>query len=279
MDYHKESIPAEMLRRIKAESAYVTREYADCVSGPVRDGIFSILERAGTLILYPFNEKDLCGIYIFKDEQHFFILNTSIPLERQVFAAAHEFAHSLDIARVMFEVVTCEILTEYSDHAEAGKQIQEADEIANRFAAELLLEEESFNRAYERLPKEHSMEVKAVLLSDWFLVPYKAIIRRFAETGMLLESEQIERLLHIDTQELERISLRFECCTRNKEVSKDRRLGGYRNKALLLYEQELSTYEELKERLALLGETPQAYGVFDDSYDYYKGLKLLACNP
>ena len=47
----------------------------------------------------------------------------------------------------------------------------------------------------------------------------------------------------------------------------------------MLYEQELSTFEELQEKLKLLQKTPEDYDVIDDGFDMYEFLRLASESP
>lgn len=266
---YSNDISHEDLLRLKKEIAYVTSTYSDCQSGPIRESIFHILDELGTLILYPFEEEELWGIYVSKDEKNIFILNSAMTLEKMIFAAAHEIAHSLDIAKVSFEIITADLITEYTNHFQFGDVLKRAERIANRFAAELLIDESLLLSKLDSYRKRYSSFVQAVLLSDYFLVPYKAIIKRFAEIGYITNESEIEELLSIDTHTVNEISERYECRKRNIEIRNEKKLGGYIDKALLLYENELSTYTELKNYLALLDIEPERYDIFDDRFDYY----------
>ena len=279
MDYSNKHITSEILRQINADVALMKQEYSFNASGPLKDEIFELLEKVGTLIFYPFEKENLWGIYVSKNEKHYFIINSSIAFEKQIFAGAHELAHSLDIAKVKFEIVTANLMTEYVDHKEFGEELKKADAIANRFAAELLVGKKQLQEKFNELPQTYDYLTKAVLLSDIFLVPFKTIVKRFIEIGILEDDSIIQTLLKYDSETIKVISDRYECCRRNLEVSREKRLGGYVNKAIILYEQELSTFEELKERLELLQKTPEEYEVFDDNFDMYEFLRYASENP
>jgi Zn-dependent peptidase ImmA (M78 family) len=273
MDYSNKYISQDAIRKINAEVALINQENSFIAPGCIKDEIFGLLEKVGTLIFYPFEEENLWGIYICKNERHYFIINTLIPLEKQVFAGAHELAHSLDMAKVRIEVITADLMTEYVNNKEYGEKIKKADIIANRFAAELLVGKKQLQERFDELPESYSNIVKAVLLSDIFLVPYKTIVKRFSETELIKDEKIISELLNVDDKTIKSIAERYECCRRNFEISKEKRLGGYTNKALMMYEHELSTFKELKERLELVQKKPEEFKVFDDSFDMYEMLR------
>lgn len=273
MDYSNNYITQDIIRKINAEVALINQENSFIAPGCLKDEVFGLLGKVGTLIFYPFEEENLCGIYVCKGEKHYFIINSLIPLEKQVFAGAHELAHSLDMAKVRIEVITIDLMTEYVNNKEYGEKIKKADIIANRFAAELLVGKKQLQERFNELPESYSNIVKAVLLSDIFLVPYKTIVKRFSETEIIKDEKIISELLRVDDKAIKLIAERYECCRRNFEISKEIRLGGYTNKALMMYENELSTFNELKEKLELIQKRPEDFEIFDDSFDMYEMLR------
>lgn len=279
MDYLNSKLSKEEIKSIKREVALINQDYSIDTPGHLKEGIFDLLERVGTLIFFPFEETDFWGIYVCKNEKNYFIINTSIEIEKQVFAAAHELAHSFDLAKVNFEIVTADLMTEYVDSKEFGPALKRADMIANRFAAELLVGTKKLLEKFEELPETYNERVKAVLLSDIFLVPYKTIIKRFAEIGILEDQFIIEELLSVKEKEVKEIADRHESCRRNYEINKETKLGGYVNKALLLYENELSTYKTLEKKLELIKKTPEEFNIHDDSFDLYELLRNSSGNP
>lgn len=279
MDYSNKNLDVEIIKQINKEVALINHVYALNTPGLLRDEIFELLEKVGTLIFYPIEEENLWGIYFFRDDKNYFIINTRIELEKQVFAGAHELAHSLDIAKVTFETVTASLMTEYVNHIEYGENIKKADLIANRFAAELLVGSKKLLEKYNELNSTYNLAVKAVLLADIFLVPYKTIVKRFIETEMVTSQEDIDMLKNMSNEQVKEIAERYECCRRNYEISKETRLGGYINKALMLYENDLNTYDELKENLALFKKTPEEYDIYDNELDIYELIKNSLDNP
>lgn len=269
MDCLNNNISQETLRQINAEVALINQDYSPAAPGHLKDEIFELLEKVGTLIFYPFDENDLWGIYVCKNEKHYFVINSAIELEKQIFAAAHELAHSLDIAKVKFEIVTADLMTEYVNNMEFGEKIKKADIIANRLAAELLVGKKKLHEQFMNLSENYSIITKAVILSDIFLVPYKTIVKRFVETELITDEIIIKKLLEVENSEIKYIAERYECCRRNFEILKEKRLGGYINKALMLYENELNTFKELECRLKLLEKRPEDFGIFDNSINMY----------
>lgn len=278
MDYKNKTLNAETLLGINKEVAYINQNHSVKSAGNLKEEIFEILKKVGSLIFYPIDEDDLWGIYALKDDKHYFVINSSISIEKQVFAAAHELAHSLDIAQVKHEMVTADIMTEYVNHKEHGKELENADLIANRFAAEILVGEKELRIKFIELSKKYDNITTTVLLSDYFLVPINIIIKRYIETGLLAE-KIINKLYEIDDKTVDIIFDRYECRRRNILITNKKELGGYKDKALTLYENDLSTYKELKRNLSLLNKTPEDYNIYDDSLDINDYLTFAVENP
>ena len=195
MDYLNSSLREDEIKQINKEVALINQDYGLSAPGYLKEEIFELLEKVGTLIFYPINEKNLWGIYVCKNEKHYFIINSAIELEKQIFAGAHELAHSLDIAKVKFEIATAELMTEYVDHNNYGADIEKADLIANRFAAELLVGNKKLTDKFNELPEIYNLSTKAVILSGVFLVPYKTIVKRFVEIGLITDLDKIKELV------------------------------------------------------------------------------------
>lgn len=261
MAYRTDALDEKDIGAIKKEVAFIRQENGIDPSACLKDCIFKLLEETGTLILYPIDEKNLWGIYICTDEKNFYIINSSIELQKQIFAAAHELAHSLEIARVKYEAVTADLMVEYTSNSTYKTDIQKADIVANRFAAELLVSEKALKENMEDLPGHLDMMARAVMLSGKFLVPYRAIVKRLGETGIVADSKKINRMLDADELEIRQIAERYECCGRNYEISNEKRPGGYVNKALTMYENDLLTFDGLSKKLELVGKKPEDFGI------------------
>ena len=72
------NVSQDTIRLINAEVALINQEYSLKSPGLLKDEIFELLEKVGTLIFYPFEEEHLWGIYVCKNEKHYFIINSSI---------------------------------------------------------------------------------------------------------------------------------------------------------------------------------------------------------
>jgi Zn-dependent peptidase ImmA (M78 family) len=152
-------------------------------------------------------------------------------------------------------------MVEYTNHCRYGAKIKMADIIANRFAAELLVGKKALKERWDDLSNRYNLCVKSVILSGEFLVPYRTIVKRLVETGIVTSDDKMNKLLDIQETEIKQIADRYECCNRNYDISKTKHLGGYINKALTMYENNLSTYDDLCKKLALIGKTPEDFDI------------------
>ena len=151
----------------------------------LREDIFDLLSRECTVIYFPLENEENDGFHVQMpvngEKQHFVYINTEKPLQKQIYAAAHELGHI------------------WTDN---GRNIgitpvspEEDDALMNRFAAELLMPEEVFGalagKKLEELKSgpgkisvENFFRVVAYLMDEFF-VPFQAVVRRFGEVGIL----------------------------------------------------------------------------------------------
>lgn len=164
----------------------------------VREDIFNILGYYCTIAYFPLPAEENDGFHITvpvdyrpgakpDDEdqevktEHFVYLNTEKPIEKQVFAAAHELGH-----------IWLQGDPFWADFPE-GEEDLEA--VMNRFAAELLMPKELFRQSAREHLKKYLTEEGMILftdafrviaaLMDEFCVPAQAVICRFYETGIM----------------------------------------------------------------------------------------------
>lgn len=179
---------SEIVAAIREVVSQIRAEYViqDAV---LREYIFRILEQYCTVLYYPIEGERNSGFHvkkIVKDQlEDFVYINTAKPLGEQVFAAAHELGHIWRVAQKVWEKVGSKEALE--------RQMEE--DITNRFAAELLMPQEVFRKAFRAHLKEAGCmsteigedELVCVMvhqMSD-FLVPYDAVRKRLHETGVI----------------------------------------------------------------------------------------------
>ncbi len=176
----------------------------------VQDDIFSVLENyvdrhdmPFDLLRYPIEDEDLCACTFIRQGRMFVMINSAIPLSKQIFAAAHELYHIY----CYFEEKNFSLLqlgsileADIIDDDDA-KELEDME--ANAFAALLLapkdrLEEQSdvYNLSY----REASVQV-VLKIMDIFAIPYKAAVLRLFEEEKI-DAKTARKLLQIDANEI-----------------------------------------------------------------------------
>lgn len=173
------------------------RKECGTVNVVIRDEVFSILESKCTVLYYPIEDNELDGYRVARTvegkEEQFVFINTANPEEKQIFAAAHELGHILQ--------VDDKVIEKLQQYNKKGIDFHEA--IISRFAAELLVEKDIFQKLFTLkildCPKSKAGYMVldlikiVVFLMDYFLVPYKTIVKRLVEIEWL--SQKDERIL------------------------------------------------------------------------------------
>ena len=231
----------------------------------LREDIFNILEKNSKVLYYPYNDDEVCAFIVRRKGKFFTVINTQIPLEKQIFAAAHELYH-LWYSKVDKWDLLHNMIVE--NQIESNESISKEEAKANRFAAEFLVPKTLLiNEIDARRLKKDKLEVKDIIgLMDVFLMPYKTIVRRLFEIDLISE-EQCNQFLTIpDRKENEGIMLwqkRLELCTRNNEKTMRKKLSTLVNMSLEAYKQEAITFEKLTYLLTLASQKPEQYSIFD----------------
>ena len=155
---------------------------------PIGTQIFSELKRVSILLLYPLFDENANGICVIKTvknkKKKFIFINTNNDITKQVYTAAHEIGHIIDIDYEVKKEI------EFNDDPEL---------IVNRFASELLMPKDIFISAFEKI-KEKQLGKKMnvdfddinILIFDlmlFFKVPYRAVCYRMGELSVLSEND------------------------------------------------------------------------------------------
>lgn len=227
----------------------------------IGEEIFKILEQAAMLIQYPIADDELCGFVCKKDNRIFAFVNSAIPLEKQIFAAAHELYHIWydDEALVSGEMVKNDTLEAVDRNGNESK--------ANRFAAMFLVQQQLIRDELDNWSVTTADQIDLshiVKLMDLFGVPYKTIVRRLLEIGFI-GREQCEKLLAIpDREETTGVRLmqkRLQIGERWQQRTGVIRFDNLVNYALLAYEKKSIAFERLSYLLAMARKTPQEFGI------------------
>ena len=141
--------------------------------------------------------------------------------------------------------------------------ISEIELKANRFAAELLINEELLLQEMRTHNiDKNKIDIKDIFkLSDLFLVPYKTMVRRLSETKVLKEKRQSELMkLSMEDVEMWRSRLGIYIQTRQNKVG----LSNLIDIAMELYESNMITREKLEYVLKFAGLNTDDLGIKDE---------------
>ena len=148
----------------------------------IRDNIFEILDNKCIILYYPQ-----------KNEENDGSINTYKVIEKQVFTAAHELAHILQLHEYLLK--NCD---EYNNKYD--KDIEEA--AMNYFAALILMPTDIFTNKAKSLFKEYGDTLKlddfikiSLNLMDIFFVPFKAVVVRLFEID-IIDKSTVEFLIN-----------------------------------------------------------------------------------
>ncbi len=159
----------------------------------LQDDIFNIIQTFSKdiqFIRFPIKDSEICGFICNYKEKSFIYINTYLPLEKQIYTAAHELFHliyNLDQLDVTNHLIKDEDL-----------EIVENEQQANLFAALLLVPKMILIKKLEIMKIDSkNIETKDIIkLMDIFAVPYKTIVLRLFEIGFIKE-KNVNDLLSI----------------------------------------------------------------------------------
>lgn len=178
----------------------------------VQDDVFHIIENYINqqqwdfeLLRYPIRDTELCACTFLREGHVFVMLNANIPLSKQIFAAAHELYHIYryfeDENSALADhgsILTSDILDEMA--------VVQEDLEANAFAG-LFLAPDTALREQIRIYKidlEDISTANILALMDIFAIPYKAMVIRLYEEG-LIKKECAIALLETPAEEIKKL--------------------------------------------------------------------------
>ncbi len=224
----------------------------------LQDDIFRIIEEIEglDLLLFPVEDDEFCGFICEYKGENFIYINTYLPHEKQIFAAAHELYHFINDGHR--ELLQRKIIDE---NEEEKLDIEESK--ANLFAALLLVPDESLRKELELLKVKTSTDLdklKVIKLMDTFAVPYKTIILRLFEIELLNERETKEWLAIPDRDKKEGILYQIKKHKIGERWQKRTREVKYSNLQVLLYDNdefELLPEKRIQRDLAFIKQDDQ----------------------
>lgn len=221
----------------------------------IGDQVFKLLEQNCRVLYYPLEDDDVWGFIERVRGQLFACINTSIPYEKQIFAAAHELYHIWYDKKNAQEIIISANLEE-----NGTGQIDINEQKANRFAAEFLAETKLLNQEMARYGIiRNKIAIKEVLqLCDIFTIPYKTMARRLYEINAV-DNKTLVNLLAVTEEE---ITVWKNILGITAPVKQDYiRLDNLVKKSVELFEMNLITYEKLEYLLEYVGMSPLDVGI------------------
>lgn len=269
------------------------RKDKNIVNRDIQDDVFTLLENECKVFYYPISDLQLWAFY-HKDKQEdgsprkFVFINTNLPYEKQIFAAAHELAHIWGVSADVSET----LVTSADEDSpirmdEAGSANPSKDElIANRFAAEILMNAKTVSVLYKRCvkgktkyPKEVEQIAFVLCLMDYYLAPYKMTVLRLEELGLISPQEE-ESLLAVPREgedSISQLQKRLSLCERNNEITKTKKFADFIDLAIQDYQKELITFAKTKQLLSIFDMTPESMGIAEEKdHEFFTSEELDA---
>ena len=152
-------------------------------------GVVKICDSMGFKVFCQELPKEICGLIVVNDElrdkfgtDRVISVNVEESGKRRRFTVAHELAHYLFDFRP-------DLNATYTAFEREGATEDQAELLANRFAAELLMPAEHFRREYDAIQAAAEKDPSRLFsriqeLSDHFYVPTTAVEKRILELGL-----------------------------------------------------------------------------------------------
>lgn len=194
----------KQFEKINEQSKAFAANY--CGNTIIRDTIFGIVlnyARKRELLLeilrYPFQDEELWAFTFVKKGTIFLCVNSELSMCKQIFATAHELYHIHCYAEDIntSTIAGGSLLDSKTFDEEAASQ---EDLEANAFAGLLLMPDASLTEQFKMFGlSSNNIDMDSVLvMMDIFALPYKAVILRLVESGIIAE-EKANALFKIDS--------------------------------------------------------------------------------
>ncbi len=219
--------------------------------------IFLILSLYARVIYYPLGKDAVWGFTRLEGDDEgrqsgkpFVAINSSIPNDCKVFAAAHELYH------IWFEnetdVVPANIVDEKCTSRNELK--------ANRFASEFLVDEELLRKELRTYSIDSDkIALKDILkLSELFSVPFKMMVKRLYEIGVL-QKQECFKFLSLTDEDLSVARKRYSLLI--PEADNRISIDNLTDLAIEAYDKKRITFEKLEYLLGLSKLSPLDVGI------------------
>ena len=177
----------------------------------IQDDIFTVIENYARTkemplewLRFPIKDRELCACTFIRGGRIFVMLNSGIPMSKQIFAAAHELYH----IRCFLEDNDTELAKSGSilDSKTIDAETTKKEEMeANAFAGILLVPVEALEQQIRIYQIDKSfIQIEDVLtLMEIFAVPYKAMVLRLMEEQILSDA-LAEKMIGVPIPEIRR---------------------------------------------------------------------------
>ena len=217
--------------------------------------IFSIISLYARVIYYPLGKDAPWGFTRISGaindaalEKPFVAINSAIPVDCQVFAAAHELYH------IWYEqnpdMLPADLLNEQNKKT--------SEKRANRFAAEFLVDEQLLRQEID-LYRIKKFTIKSILqLAELFTVPYRTMVKRLREIDEISDVD-LNKFLAETEESVDKYRKMYSISSQKTEyrVAMDNLV----ELAVTAYEFSYITYEKLEYLLGMSNLKPEDLGI------------------
>lgn len=198
-----------------------------CGNTIIRDSIFGIVsnyarkrELSLEILRYPFKDNELWAFTFVKKGTIFLCVNAELPICKQIFATAHELYHIHCYAEdINTSIITNGSLLDSKTFDETAATQEDLE--ANAFAGLLLMPDMSLIEQINMFDISGT-NIKAddvLILMDVFALPYKAVVLRLVECGVITEGKA-KALIEVDS---DAIFVRIELTGKSEQWQRDTR--------------------------------------------------------
>lgn len=198
----------------------------------VRDSIFDVIQNYVKsknceikLLKFPIEDAELWAFTCLKDGIIFVTINTALPFNNQIFAAAHELYHIYKyIEDSQNEYIEKGSILTRKDFDE--EDVSEEDREANAFAALILAPKEQIEQQVKITGRNFTDSdlYDLIHFMDYFAMPYKAMVLKLFECGRYNE-EQADILLESGSRKTVEEAYVHDCGTRWLEPTYENNLA------------------------------------------------------
>lgn len=201
----------------------------------VRDSIFDVIKNYGKskkheikLLKFPIDDSELWAFTCLKDGIIFVTINTELPFNNQIFAAAHELYHIYKyIEESEDEYIEKGSILTRKDFDE--DDVSDEDREANAFAALILAPREQIEKQVKITGREFtdSDSYDLIHFMDYFAMPYKAMVLKLFECGRY-DEEQADILLQSENRKTMEEAYINDCGTRWLEATYENNFASFK---------------------------------------------------